>query len=195
MNKLCKQLSVCALLMAFGSLHADEEKNVSVFVKKIKGDEANIELKINDQLSTFTMPELEEGEVRTITTDSGKTFTVSKDDGVLKIVDADGEIIRLPPPGKNHLVAKVRSFTESEEIHKEDTIRIMATGLSEDQKETIKASISAAGIVKPVEFIDQRKMIFITKSGEDGVDIEHEVEIEMREGKKQHVRVFKEDKN
>ncbi|WP_144395212.1 hypothetical protein [Pleionea sediminis] len=178
MKKIAQLVSLIALSTAASLSSADEEKNVSVFVKKMNDDDTQVELKVNNKVDIFNLPELSKGEEHTFTSKSGTVYTISNSDGNIKIVSEGAEDIIIPLPDKNHLVAKVKALSDRESLHQDDAIRIMAAGLTDDQKETIKASIAAAGIVKPVKFVEHR-MLFITDDADTGdVRIERKIRIE-----------------
>jgi len=69
---------------------ADEEKNVSIFVKKNNDDNATVDIKVNGETTVFELPELAEGEQRIITTQSGGTVSVKKVNGDLTIITESG---------------------------------------------------------------------------------------------------------
>jgi hypothetical protein len=144
---------------------ADEEKNVSIFVKKNNDDNATVDIKVNGEATVFELPELAEGEERIITTQSGGSVTVKKVNGDLTIITESGEEVVLPKPDKNHMVARVMAHHSGGEA--DDSIKVLASGLSEDQKESIKASILSAGITRDVTFIDNANMRIFTGSTED----------------------------
>ncbi|PWK54351.1 hypothetical protein [Pleionea mediterranea] len=144
---------------------ADEEKNVSIFVKKNNDDNATVDIKVNGEATVFELPELAEGEERIITTQSGGSVTVKKVNGDLIIITESGEEVVLPKPDKNHMVARVMAHHSGGEA--DDSIKVLASGLSEDQKESIKASILSAGITRDVTFIDNANMRIFTGSTED----------------------------
>lgn len=144
---------------------ADEEKNVSIFVKKNNDDNATVDIKVNGETTVFELPELAEGEQRIITTQSGGTVSVKKVNGDLTIITESGEEVVLPKPNENHMVARVMAHHSGDEA--DDSIKILASGLSEDEKESIKASILSAGITRDVSFIDNANMRIFTGSTED----------------------------
>ena len=85
--------------------------------------------------------------------------------GDLTIITESGEEVVLPKPDKNHMVARVMAHHSGGEA--DDSIKVLASGLSEDQKESIKASILSAGITRDVTFIDNANMRIFTGSTED----------------------------
>ncbi|NVJ59274.1 MAG: hypothetical protein HWE27_02735 [Gammaproteobacteria bacterium] len=155
---------------------ADEEKNISVFVKKHDDKEAVVDLKINGDASVFKLPTLSDGESRVVTTESGKSFTVSLNDGNYTVVTDSGEEINIPRYDNNELSAKVLSLHKNKLHANDDVITISGGNLSEDQMTAVKAAILSAGITKEVKFSKGLQVKFFSKDAfSDGtvLDIEN----------------------
>ena len=185
---------------------ADEEKNISVFVKKVNADAATVDLKVNGNAEVFTLPKLEDGESQTITTESGKSYTVKRVGDGFSVTTDSGEVIDLPMVDSSQLAAKVISLHGDSSHIDKDTITIMGGDLTPDQIETIKASIASAGITKKVKFIKGMNMSFVSLDGEHstvdlkGGNMEYEFHtekdvqlIETDDGKKIKKIVIKKD--
>jgi hypothetical protein len=169
-------LVLASSLAIVSNAYADEEKNISVFINKENEKNAVLDLKIDGSGSKFEVPDLNEGESRTLS-NNGMIITVTKTDGNLVVTTADGEEIVLPNADHKAMVARIKALHTLDDVKADDSIKILAQSLSDDQKETIKASIAAAGITKPVKFLDNGNFAFVIKEEFDGHDI-HEGEQE-----------------
>lgn len=160
--KQCLALVLASSLALAANVSADEEKNISVLINKENDKNAILDLKIDGTASKFELPELKEGESRTLS-NNGTTITVTKTDGNVVVTTADGEEIVLPGGDHKAMVARVKALHTLDGAKTDDSIKIIATDLTDDQKETIKASIAAAGITKVVKFIDDANFFVVRK--------------------------------
>ncbi|MEE4246893.1 MAG: hypothetical protein V2I33_15885, partial [Kangiellaceae bacterium] len=145
----------------------DEEKAISIFLNKSNNEAAKVDIKIDNVAEAFTMPELAEGESKTITTESGNTITITKTNGKLTITTEGGEVVTLPGLHDNQMVAKVLQRHTSTKVM-DDSIRIMGGNLTDEQKELIKDAILSSGVDKKIDFVDSGVFAF-SINGADGL--------------------------
>ncbi|MCW8876146.1 MAG: hypothetical protein OQJ89_05625 [Kangiellaceae bacterium] len=148
-----------ATAMGSMSVVAFETKVHKVMVKVDKsGDEdAVVDLNINGSEDVFVLEEMEVGETKTFTTQSGKEVVVAKTDKGTKI-NVDGKDIDIPISGAN-LAAKLH---RSMPLHHmtEDSIRVSGVDLDDNQKQIIRDGFAAAGIDKKVTFSNDNIFVF-----------------------------------
>lgn len=150
---------------SFGS-----DKNIQVFVNKMGKDDATVDLIVNGEKIQFSLPELLEGESKTITTDDGKELKIiaAKNNHVVWV---DGDEINLPKlhmngeaghEGLSSIISRVHTLSDFEK----NTITVSGEGIPDD---AVKAIVEAAqgvltsyGIDKEVIFRKSPKMEFIT---------------------------------
>ncbi len=159
--------SVSTKVMSFG-----DAKDVQVFVNKMGNDDAVVELMLNGNKHSFTIPELTDGETKTFTTDDGSEVTVKAINGS-QMVWIGGEEIKLPglhkrEIGKEGLSSVITRIHEVSDFAK-DTVTISGTELSDDAKkamvDAIQGVLVSYGIEKEVMFRDAPKFEFIHADG------------------------------
>lgn len=183
MKQTLSTLSVAAILittmLTSAVSLANEEKEISVFVKKVNDSDATVDLSVNGDASVFKLPQLDDGASTTVTTDNGKVYTVKRNGEHYTITLDDGEVIDLPMGGNQQLAAKVISLHGEHSIDNKNVITIMGGDLTPDQMETIKASIAAAGITKEVKFAKGFSTVFIGEGDHSVIDLKNgNVELE-----------------
>ncbi|TQV77470.1 hypothetical protein FLL45_05880 [Aliikangiella marina] len=126
-----------------------EPKMVMIQVNKSNDENAVVDLEIDGNVEAFDLPELQVGESKSITTQSGNNVLVTKTEEGLT-VDVDGKTIKLPSFSGN-LGARIHGSSAIHQIHK-DTVQISGVKLDETQKQIIKDAFKAAGIEKELSF-------------------------------------------
>ena len=134
-------------------LHTEGVSSIMVNINKEDGGDATVELKVDGKDFSFSLPELEDGETREITTDDGQTVLLMKAKKGTT-VNIDGKEIMLHSFGGAHAgrMANVFAFGGGASIHDDNTLIISGGGLDEDTRARIKDAILAAGIDKKVMF-------------------------------------------
>lgn len=163
--KLVKRTLAAMLLgaTAMGSLSAIAFENkvhkVMVKIDKSGDEDAVVDLNINGSEDVFVLEEMDIGETKTFTTQSGKDVVVVKTDKGTKI-NVDGKDIDIPVSGAN-LAAKLH---RSMPLHHmaEDSIRVSGADLDESQKQIIRDGFAAAGIDKKITFSNDNIFVFKT---------------------------------
>ena len=165
-------LALGALAMTSVAISAadTEKRHIMIKVDKSGDHDAKVDLKVDGEAEAFTMPELEVGESKTITTKSGKTILISKTEEGLTL-DVEGKQVNLPSFGGN-LGARIHS---SLPLHKtlKDSIQISGVKLDDNQKQIIKDAFVAAGIDKKINFSEHNIMVFSTDDMEFGKGGKH----------------------
>ena len=154
--------AVGALAMTTVAVSASDSEHRTVMIKMDKSNDqdAVVDLTVDGNAEAFTLPDLEVGETRTITTKSGNDIVVSKDEDGLTI-NLDGEEVDIPSFSGN-LGARIH---RSSALHQmiEDSVHISGVKLDDNQKQIIRDAFLAAGIDKKVKFNDN-SFAFITAS-------------------------------
>ncbi len=181
-------------------IHSGDAKVISISVDKDDNDPAQIKLKINGEELSFTMPELEDGEVREFTTNEGKVVKLIKAKMGLTLV-IDGQEIQLHDFGagiEHGKIAKIFALKGMGGMHHgmgdDNSIVISGGNLDEATRQIIKQAIMDAGVDKTVKFMGLHN--WISKDGgnfeiivdsEHGGEGEHIIEIE------KHIEIHTED--
>ncbi len=160
-------LALGTLGMGSLSLMASEVKEHQFMVKidKTDAEDALVEFKFDGSDSNaeiFTLPEMDEGESRVITTESGKTIHVTKTAEGINM-DIDGKELQLPTFSGN-LGARIQS---SSPLHKimENRINISGVELDENQQQIIRDAFAAAGIEDKEIAFSNTNIKFISLDG------------------------------
>jgi len=150
-----------AIAMSSLTISASEtqERHVMIKIDKTDGDEAMVDLSVDGFEEVFSMPDLEVGESKTITTESGKTITLYKTEKGLS-VEVDGKKIELPGLSGNLAAHIQRSMPLHTMV--EDNVQISGVELDDNQKQIIQNAFIAAGIEKKISFSNKNIMIFQT---------------------------------
>jgi len=115
------------------------ESNMEVFINKDGDGDSKVTLLIDGKEHQFSIPELSDGESKSITTEDGKKVIIQSFSGDKTIV-IDGKEINLPALGKHGLHKEGLSTVigTSLQVIVEDDISISGTsGLSEDAQSAI----------------------------------------------------------
>ncbi|TQV87342.1 hypothetical protein [Aliikangiella coralliicola] len=147
-----------------------EKRHIMVKVDKSGDHDALVDLKVDGDAEAFTMPELEVGESKTITTKSGKTIFISKTEEGLTL-DVEGKQVKLPS-FDGHLGARIHSSLPLHQSFK-NTVQISGVKLDDNQKQIIKDAFAAAGIDKKINFSEHNLMVFSTDDMEFGKGGKH----------------------
>lgn len=173
MMKSLKQTLLAVTFGALGmsslSLMASEiEKHVMIKIDKTDSHDTAINFNIDGATESFSLPELQPGESKVITTESGNNITVTKTDSGITL-DVDGKSIQLPSfSGK--LGAKIHRSAPLHQFH-QNSIQISGVKLDENQKQIIQNAFSAAGIDQKIHFSEEKFVFF----SEDSMGGNHEV--------------------
>jgi len=161
--------AVLALLMSM-SLHAAEQIERKIAVVLDMGDKVGV-LDLD-----FLPSELPEGESRTVTNTAGDAMQMTKRDGDVVIIAADGSetvLPAMPAPHEGHTwVEEGAGEMEVEVIMGESSDGLFissAEPLDEATRETIRSALQAAGITRKVEFMEPgMRKVFIHEDTEEG---------------------------
>jgi len=165
-------LSIGILSFSAMSISADEgeEKHVMVQIEKTNDDDALVELKIDGDAEVFNLPEMEVGDSREITTESGKVIYLTRTEDGMSL-SVDGTDIDLPLIGGD---MQAHFIKDGVPLHtnSEDSIQVIGD-LTDDQITLIKDAFSAAGVEKKVNFSKSHQMKFFSiGDGDADIDIE-----------------------
>ncbi len=169
-------LSAFVTLLAMVSLSAAiaweaVEKQVRISMEQENDQDAQVDLTINDRNYQFALPQLSEGETRTLITDDGGSVTASKQNGKVTIV-ADGEEIRIPHANAE-LTAGLHVMGDDAFKVDANTVIISGADLDEATRQTISDVIKAADADRKVIFTGGgHENVFMFKSGDDEDDIQ-----------------------
>ncbi len=124
------------------TIAVDTESNIEGFVSKNGDKETEVNLVIDGEKHQFSIPEISDGESKTITTSDGKTVIVKSFSGDRKIV-IDGKEVHIPGLGKHGLYKEGLSamIGKTHQMIVSDDVRISASGLSDDVKSAIVAAV------------------------------------------------------
>ena len=129
------------------------EKNVNVFINKQDNKKESVEIKINNDVYQFEMPELMDNETRSISTKDGKAVTLTRK-GASVTAKMGGEEIQLPNPA-GEMSAKFMTLGEDDS----NAIVISGKNLTEDQRKKVAQAIKASGVDAPVKFVETKTKI------------------------------------
>ena len=184
-------------------------KDVNVFVNKQGKDETKIDVIINGEKHSFDLPELKDGETKTITTDDGTEIKVIAASGN-QMIWVDGEEVNLPKlemlsegEGLSTIISRVHMLND----HEDDSITINASGLSEDASsaivDAVKGVLTSYGIDRKVRLTERKFDFKFIGDGEgvhklhhgENVEIKMDVDVDGKVHKKIMVIEKQEDKN
>lgn len=147
------------------------EKQVRVSIEQENDQDARVELMVNDRNYRFTLPQLSEGETRTLATDDGGTVTASKQDGKVTVT-ADGEEIRIPHANAE-LTAGLHVMGDDAFRVDANTVIISGAELDEATRQTITDAIRSADADKKVVFTGGgHGNVFMFRNGDDEDEME-----------------------
>jgi len=167
-------IAVGAFAMVSLALSANDSEAEMVMVKinKSDNDEAMVDLEVDGNAEMFSLPDLQIGETKTITTQSGKNILVSKtEEGVS--IELDGKTVELPSFSGN-LGARIHRAAPLHQIV-EDSVQISGVKLDDNQKQIIEDAFRAAGIDKKLTFNEHTIHMFSAKDGFEFVSDGEEV--------------------
>ncbi|WP_196140299.1 hypothetical protein [Aliikangiella sp. G2MR2-5] len=158
--------------LAFASFSAiaseKEPHQVLININKTNNEDAVVDLKVDGESDSFDLPELNVGESKTFTTQSGKSVVATKTENGYKI-NVEGKELDIPVfTGK--LGAKLHKSMPFQGIH-EDVVTITGIELDENQKQIIRDAFVAAGVNKKVKFNNKHIMVF--SSNDVKIDGDH----------------------
>ncbi len=143
----------------FSTLHAKSVSSIMVNIDKDQNNDATVELKIDGESYSFTLPELEQGETREIITDEGQTVVLMRPEDGISVdseqgisVNIDGKEIMLHSFDSKFRQANVFAFSDIGAINEDKSLVISGGALDEDTRARIKDAIAAAGIDRKVIF-------------------------------------------
>ncbi|NVK21610.1 MAG: hypothetical protein HWD86_03760 [Kangiellaceae bacterium] len=188
MNTMIKTLTSLALVapavlgLSIATVSAEEqEKRIEIMINQENDNDASVELNLNGTSERFTLPELVEGETRTIVTESGSTVTVSKLDGSTT-VNLGGEDIKLM-----HLDGDIGANFEwisddNMSFGADDKIFIIGGNLSEEVKQALQNTLDSYGVQKDLVFPDggdgeNNIMVISDVSGDDEKEVHSEIKL------------------
>ncbi|MDH3588371.1 MAG: hypothetical protein OEQ74_03085 [Gammaproteobacteria bacterium] len=156
-------LTIAVALFAVGSVNAGSSK-VAVYKFMFDGQNGPVELELNSETMGFGLHDLAPGDVRTTVTEDGTSVTVSRlEDTISLAVGEDlfeiparhgpghmagGHKMMLHEGGRAHaMIAQHHGMTD-------DGLMIISKNpLDETTQATIRDAISAAGIIREVNFL------------------------------------------
>jgi len=168
-----------------------EEKQVSVMVEKNNEAQAQVEIKVDGEVSQFNLPEMNVGETQSVTDASGNNVIIEKTEAGYKVKVA-GEVIEIPSD-ENALSAHIHQSLALQGA--EPQVVISGVELDESQQQIIRDAFKAAGVDKPVVFSALNVFVLHEDTGDgDGKQIkvlrwhsDNDEEIELEDGEK-HIR-------
>ena len=154
-------------------MHLGDAKDIQVFVNKTGDENAMVDILINGQKHTFSIPELLAGETKTLSTVEGKEVTIKAIEGG-KMVFIGGEEIQLPSLnthegfGKEGLSSVITRVHEISDFSK-NSITINGNDLPEDavkaMVDAVQGVLTSYGIDREVMYRKAPKFQFIEADG------------------------------
>jgi hypothetical protein len=180
-------------------MHFEDSKSVNVFIEKQDGGKETVKVVIDGKEYRIDMPELADGESKTITADDGTEVIVKKIDASRVLFIGDDEV-RLPSGSgelSEHGLSTV--ITSSHNLSVDDAVTIQAPGVSDDVRQALIAAVAnvlhSYSLAKKVKFVDYAMDYkFIHKDGEPGegeFDVEVITEDVSSDGVKKVIKVIK----
>ncbi|MET1255603.1 hypothetical protein [Aliikangiella maris] len=144
---------------SFSTIADEKEQHVVIKIEKSTENSRDVELKLDGQVESFSLPELADGDSKTLQTQSGKNITINQSNGEYQI-SIDGETISIPAIGADLSARIQRTAPLIEKLS--DSVNISGVKLDENQQQIIRDAFRAAGINKPINFSD-KQLVFISK--------------------------------
>ncbi len=168
-------------------ISADDEKSahavsfghktkMEVFVNKEGNDESKVKVIVDGEEYNFTMPEISEGQSKTITSEDGKEITVKSVSGHNRVW-INGKELNLPAFGEHKMDEEGLSamIGRSHQLRITDEVSITGNNLSDDVKaaiiDAVKGVLTSYDIDKKVSFSNQLTAIHMI-GGEHMEEIE-----------------------
>lgn len=181
-------IGIMIFSVADKTANADDEKSVhtvsfghktkmEVFVNKEGNDESKVKVIIDGEEYNFTMPEISEGQSKTITSEDGKEITVKSVSGH-NMIWIDGKELNLPAFGEHEMDEEGLSamIGRSHQLRLTDEVSITANNLSDDVKaaivDAVQGVLTSYDIDKKVNFSNKLRAIHMI-----GGDHMEEIEI------------------
>jgi hypothetical protein len=160
-------------------MQLDDAKDIQVFVNKNGDTNEMVDIIINGEKHSFSIPELLDGETKTLTTAEGKEVTVKAFEGG-KMVFVGGEEIKLPKLhatsglGKEGLSSIITRVHEISDFSK-NSITINGNDLPEDavkaMVDAVQGVLTSYGLEREVMYRTAPKFQFIEANG-DAIELQ-----------------------
>jgi len=201
-------IGIMLFSVADKTANADDEKSahtvsfghttkMEVFVNKDGSDESEVKVLINGEEYNFTMPEISEGQSKTIMSEDGKEITVKSVSGH-NMIWIDGKELSLPAFGDHEMDDEGLSamIGRSHQLRLTDEVSITANNLSDDVKaaivDAVQGVLTSYDIDKKVSFSNKLSAIHLIGGDEIGGikkmqiisndDIDADVEYKIEQG-------------
>lgn len=174
--------------LSIASVYAEEEKRIEIMVEKNNDDDAQVEVLVNGDAEKFVLPELAEGESRTLITEAGNTIVATKTDGKT-LIKLDGEELVIMAPHQD--MGADFSFISDDEHHQLDDNKIIVIGgnLSDEVRAALQNTLNAYSSDKELVFPEtnsgNRVMLFGNEQ-----DVMTEIE-SGQEGKHKEIKIIR----
>jgi hypothetical protein len=159
-------------IVGFGaiSISADElkEQHVMVEFHKLSDNNSKVDINVNGEAQVFELPDLQIGETKDITTQSGKTILITKTESGMT-VNIDGKELNLPAVGNDMSAHIMRGGLP---LRQNNGIQVIGD-LTDEQVTIINDAFLAAGVEKNVHFTQGHEMKFFLSGDSDASDLAH----------------------
>ncbi len=173
------------------SANESEERNVMVQVHKLSDSNSKVDLKVDGNTEVFSLPDLEVGETKEITTEAGNLVSVTKTESGVTVT-VNGKEVNLPRIGGD---MSAHFLKDSVPLHTKVQKGIQVIGdLTDEQIAIVRDGFLAAGVDKEISFTKGHEMRFISINGDDHKNYEFEFDGDVNswtseDGK--HIKVIK----
>jgi hypothetical protein len=176
-----KSIKSTLLAMAVGtigfaalSISADEsvERNVMVQIHKLSDSNSKVDLNVDGNAEVFSLPDLEVGETKEITTEAGNLVSVTKTESGVT-VNINGKEVNLPRIGGDMSAHFLKDAVPLHTKVKRNGIQVIGD-LTDEQIAIVRDAFLAAGVDKEVNFTKGHEMQFISINGDDNKHYEFE---------------------
>ena len=154
-------------------MHLGDSKDIQVFVNKNGDENAKVDILINGQKHSFSIPQIVSGETQTFTTDDGQEVTIKAYESG-KIVSINGEEIKLPSLhphqgfGKEGLSSVITRVHEISDFSK-NSVTINGNDLPDDavkaMVDAVQGVLTSYGLDREVMYRKAPKFQFIQADG------------------------------